>query len=345
MNHEGPIDLKTSINKNDVQIDFDNRVINGVIAIEPIDVKDYREFSINDEFITDLVSFAKKQKDGVLSNFGHNWNNLGRRLGRAKNWRMEDGKAKYDLHIYESADKSPGMQGMGSWVLSMADEDGKAIMNSIRFNADYFYQVDSGGAKLKVYYVKDNKGSRWVEPNADLGKVYAKFKNLVSTDIVDEGAATNSLLSPQDPSDKENFFTKLFEMAKSIFIEKDTAPGADLNITSLNSQTQMDPTQTVEKPQELAEDKSKEIILQKDNEIAALKQQLADEQKKSTDTLTALAARIDVLEKMPAAPETVLNTGAGGAPPQGEEEIPLWMKNPINQEAQKKFQRFAKKEQ
>ena len=59
----------------------------------------------------------------------------------------------------------------------------------------------------------------------------------------------------------------------------------------------MDPTQTVEKTQELTEDKSKEIILQKDAKIAELTKQLEDQKKSSEDTLSKLTARIEKLEK------------------------------------------------
>lgn len=341
-----PISLRTKINKTDISIDFESRTITGVIAIEPIDIKDYRDFSIDDTFVNDLVALAKKQKEGVISNFGHNWNNLGRRLGRAQNWRVEDGKAKFDLHIYKSADKSPGMGNMGQYVLAMAEEDDKAIMNSIRFREDYFFQVDSGGKKLKVFWVRDDKGGRWVEPNPELGKVFVKIKELISTDIVDEGAATNSLLSTQpQEEERETIVNKVVDFFKGIFNQH---PGQDpfpaepaVNILSQQKSEDVEDKTTPAATTPAADPKD-ELLSQKDQEIAALKKQLEDQTKASDATLSKLTERIEKLEKAPAAQETTLNTGAGGDPETKEE--PLWMKNPINQEAQRKYSKPSKPE-
>lgn len=331
------VELRTSINKNDVKIDFDNRIINGVVAIEPIDVKDYREFSIDDNFVNDLVRLANKQKSGVMSNFGHNYNNLGKRLGRAKNWRVEEGKAKYDLHIFESADKSPGMEGMGTWVMSMANEDEKAIMNSIRFMPEYFFQKDSGGKELKVYVVKDGKSSKWVEPNQELGKVYVKIADIKATDIVDEGAATNTLLSTNE-EENGSLLNKVVDLIKGLFNTNHSAPTTEeQNILSINKES-MDTTKPVETSEALAA--ANALIKEKDEKITELGKKLEDQKKESETTLGDLAKRMEALEKKPAAPETVLNTGQGG---EGKpEEEPLWMQNPINKEAQERFDRRSK---
>lgn len=48
--------LKMGLQPETVNIDKENRKLNGIVAIEPIDIKDWRPFSINQEFISDLVA-------------------------------------------------------------------------------------------------------------------------------------------------------------------------------------------------------------------------------------------------------------------------------------------------
>jgi len=332
--------LKMGLDPKTVAIDKENRRLNGVIAIEPIDIKDWRPFTINDEFIQDLVTFAEKQKAGVKSHFGHNYNNLGKMLGRAKNWRVEDGKAKYDLDIYESADKSPGLNGLGTYILELLSEDNKAMMTSIVFKEEYFYQLDSAGQKLKVYYV-DKKSGEWVRPNPTLGKVYPQFGQLYSTDLVEEGAATNSMFSIEETEDSgflselKKFFTELFQNKQGYDV-----PGEILELSvepapiSSPQNQEMDTNPIVPE----ADAPVAKTIEQLQAENEALKIQLAT--KPIADENAALKARIAELEKQPAAAPTVLNSGAGGDSTQDE---PLWMQNPINKEAQELFSNQIKK--
>lgn len=188
--------LRTS-RSDQTNIDSENKIIRNIIAIESGDLKDYRKYSINENFLSDLVSFANSQKDGILVNYGHNYNNLGKRLGRATNFREENGKVLYDLKIFNSADLAPGSENMGTYVMELAAEDDKALMSSIVYNPEYYYQLDTSGAEIKVHYYNEDAG-QWIQDNPDLGKVYPKFAELYSVDVVDEGAATNSFFNKSD---------------------------------------------------------------------------------------------------------------------------------------------------
>lgn len=201
-----------------IKIDKENRKLLGVIAVEPIDIKDWRPFSVNDVFISELVAYANKNKSGIKSHFGHNYNNLGKQLGRADNWRIEEGKAVFDLTIAKYADSSPGLSNLGQYIMEVLEEDNGACMCSIVFKEKYYYQLDKAGAEVKVYYY--DKNNQMVRPIAEYGKVYPKFDILKSVDIVEEGAATNSMFEMADTEDEGvmtpivNFFKNLFHNQK-----------------------------------------------------------------------------------------------------------------------------------
>lgn len=327
-----PISLKVSIAPRTLRVDKERRMLNGVIAIEPIDVKDWREFSINDTFVNDLVSAANKEKNGVKSHFGHNYSNEGKLLGRAVDWTVEDGKAKYNLNIYSAADKSPQLPGVGAYLLDLIEEDNNAMMSSIVFNASYFYQLDSNNKEVKTYYY-DKNTERYVTPNPDLGKVYPKLGQLYSVDIVSEGAATNSMFSASEEPDTSenkglsaivhkvlNYFTKAEEQpAKlSAMTENQNTPAApEAAESSVMKELSALRSMIVELSKRLDEPTAKEEVQPVDGIIDALKEEVA-----------ALKTQ---LASTPAAQEVVLNDGANGTPAIDEQE--LWLLNPINVKA------------
>lgn len=333
--------LKMGLKPETVNIDKENRMLNGVVAIEPMDVKDWRPFSINQEFINDLVAAGKKQAKGVKSHFGHNYSNEGLLLGRASNWRVEDGKAKFDLKVEEFADASPKMPGMGNYVFQVLGTDEDALMNSIVFREQYFYQETADGQKVKCYYY-DKKSGSWINPNPELGKVYPKLGTLYSTDIVSEGAATNSMFSnmPQEESKLQRFFNTF----KEFFTLDDDDESGDIK-SQLNKQS-MDPTNPTPAATPAAAEESAEM--------KALREELADAQAKlaaATPPPPAAPAPVEESAEMkalrqeladakaklaatPAATPVALQDGAaGGAAP----EKPLWELSPENQKAAQYF--------
>lgn len=327
-----------------VNIDKENRKLNGVVAIEPIDIKDSRPFSINQEFINDLVAAGNKQKEGVKSHFGHNWSNEGLLLGRAGNWRVEDDKAKYDLTIYKSADKSPKSPGMGSYILDLMEEDNNALMNSIVFKEQYFYQETTDGQKVKCYYY-DKKSEKWINPSPELGKVYPKLGQLYSTDIVSEGAATNSMFSmmPQEDSKLQRFFNTIKEFFTLDDDEEESDIPSQLNKESMD--TNPTPTATPAAVEESAEMKALRDELaatqaklaaqtppaapaapvEESPEMKALRQELADAQAKLAAT--------------PAATPVALQDGASGG---AATDKPLWELSPENKAAAQYFSTVKK---
>lgn len=313
-------------------VDKENRMMRGVVVAEAIQIKDYRGswygLALDDEFITSLAAYGKKQKNGVICNFGHNYNNLGRRLGRMSNFSLDGGKVYADLSILKSADSAPGMNGLGTHVLELADEDAGTMMFSIKFDYEYLFQRDTAGAEVKCYYY--DKKDNYIYPNEELGAVYFKFKSLSAVDLVDEGAATNSLFSSQDEladaaqallsapgiedvlaSNKYPVLERLYGAPKSTDSIIDSLK-ALLGLTKKDESLSFTPKEeTVDITQLQADLAAAQAALQVERDTAtqlqadnaALTTQVAD----ASAQFTALSARIEALEKLPAATHTLGN--------------------------------------
>lgn len=326
------VTLRASSSSKPKGVDKDNRMMRGVVVAEAIQIKDYRGswygLALDDEFIAALATFAKKQKDGVICNFGHNWNNLGRRLGRMENFVLEAGKVYADLSIYKSADSAPGMNGLGTHVLDMAEEDEGTMMFSIKFDYHYLFQRDTAGKEVKCYYF--DKKDNYIYPNDELGAVYFKFKSLSAVDLVDEGAATNSLFSSQDeladaahallnsPGIEEVLANHQFAVLERLYgAQKSTGIIDSLKsllgltkdeshyITQNKEDVDVDITQLKAdlEAAQAALQVERDTVTQLQAEKAALTTQVAD----AATQFEALSARIEALEKLPAATHNLGN--------------------------------------
>lgn len=185
------------------KIDAENGILYGVIMCQVGEAKGH-DVHLEQEFIDAGISYAQKHhgKKGMKARFGHpsmSNETLGTEMGRFKEFRVEDDKMVADLHLFESANLSPTNPGMRDWMLSQAKEDPEAIMCSIVFQPDYYYQYDDEGKKIKVWQY--DKDGNWVSANSKM-KVYVTLKELMFCDIVDQGAATDKLFSEELNSDK-----------------------------------------------------------------------------------------------------------------------------------------------
>lgn len=320
-------------------VDKENRMMNGVVVAQAMQIKDYRGadygMELDANFLRDLFAYAKKQKEGVLSNFGHNYNNLGRRLGRMTNFTLEGDTIYADINIFKSADTSPGLLGMGTHVLDQAEEDPGSMMFSIRFSYKYLFQRDTGGSEVKVYYY-DSKKSTYVMPNPDMGAVYFKFSALSSVDLVDEGAATNSLFSSQDElADAAHALLntpgieQVLSSHKFPVLDEFYNKGSKSILESLKSLLGLNKDESTLSNQENKEDVENTEILAQLNaaqtelaaatkafkaataELAALKVENAELTIKVTNLETTLSARIEKLEKGPLGTHSLGNEDGG----------------------------------
>lgn len=184
------------VNLESSQVDRENGIIKNVIMCQAGEAKGHG-FVLDQEFISDVVTYANRHHSeiGMKARFGHpsmSNETLGTEMGRFHNFRQKDDQAIADLHLYDSADKSPTRPGMKDWILSMAEEDPNAIMCSIVFKEEYFFAFDKEGNKVVI----DEPEYSGMQP------VYAKLGELMFCDIVDQGAATDRLFSVQLNKDK-----------------------------------------------------------------------------------------------------------------------------------------------
>lgn len=317
-------------------IDTDERLIKDVIVCQVGDIKDWRPWSINLSFLEDLVKFANKSKDGILSNYGHNWNNLGKRLGRMHNFRLEGEKVLADLKIFKSADLSPGNEKLGQYVLSLVEEDDKAIMNSIHFKEDYFYQLDSNNQEIKVWYWDDETG--WINSNPELGKIYPKFEKLKYVDVVDEGAVTDSMFSSSEMLN--NFlaitnhphFSQLLESnydkmtVLSDFFSKKTKPSF---LSQMRSWLGKDTPGTSQQLESITQ-----ALSTKETQYAELEQKYKALQQSDAEHQTTIQTLTQQVEDLKA--QAIALAAEQDGNDGGSEDLPLYMLDPINQKLLKK---------
>lgn len=338
--------LRVSIPKNNLNIDTEARTITDIVSIQLGDIKDWRPWSINQEFLNDLVAAANQQSEGILSNYGHNWNNLGKRLGRKSNYKVVGDKVTSDLKIFEVADISPGNENLGKYVMGLAAEDDKALMSSIVFAEEYFYQETSTGDKIKCFYYDDEQG--WISPNPALGSVYPKLKEFKSDDIVDEGAATDSLFSDdtldimlQEVMSNKQFPQlletnwKSYPVLNEFFKDKH---GTTV-LTQVKSLLGLDKKEIAAEVEGYSKqlEAAQTTITERDATIANLTQERDAAQKtlealqtSTTNTINSLEDKITKLEGMSAG----THTATGGESLDDEEtSTPLYMLDPVTQKA------------
>lgn len=192
------------------KVNAETRIISDVILCQVGEAKGHG-VHLEQSFIEAGIAYAQKHytKIGMKCRFGHpamSNDALGTEVGKFHNFRVVDDKMVADLHIYASANLSPTHPGAGDWILSMAEEDPSAIMCSIVFTVDHFYQYHEG----KAYEVEpdySHSRSRWKSTSKDHEynpnePVYVALGELWATDLVDEGAATDKLFSATVNPDK-----------------------------------------------------------------------------------------------------------------------------------------------
>jgi len=336
-------DLRST--QNNLKVDKENLTIKDINVIQLGDIKDWRPYTINDTFINDLVKYANSQKDGILSNFGHNWDNLGKRLGRLTNFRVNGKKVVADLSIFKAAENTPGNENLGTYVMDLALEDEKAIMFSIRYKEQYYYQLNKG-EEIKIWYYDDD--DNWVSSNSKFGKIYPKFEKLKCVDVVDEGAATDSFFDGDslgivfnDIINSESFpsyleenhekFTLLNEFynnrTKKTFLDQtreflgmgNKTEALDKQITDLQAKLHVKTTALEESTNEL--NAANETLATQSTQIEEL-----------NETIRTQKTRITELEKNPSGDHV-----AGSEDDEGEDDIKLYHQSPATKLAIEKY--------
>ena len=187
-------------------IDTDKGVIYGVVLAQKGLNKNGTYFS--ERFLNELK--AKGDERGYIkARFGHPTmcnNSLGSYIGRYKNFKVEDEKLFGDLYLDDIA-KDTNVEGRGitmyDYIMRMAQSNSEMFGNSIVILANYVVEeYEEGGEK------KEADGHELIE--------------WISSDLVDDPAATDSLFHSKD-GDLGVKFTDFLDENPEVFdiLEKD----------------------------------------------------------------------------------------------------------------------------
>lgn len=329
-------------------IDVENGIIPGVVMVQEGPAKGHG-VNLEAEFVEKIHKYDVRHfsKRGLKARFGHpsaSGETMGTQLGVFKNFslRTENGKLQLiaDLHLLEASESSPTHPGMRSWVLKMADEQPDFIMSSIVFSAKGYYQRSPNGSKHNLIISKEYYGEPFTNYKEEWGDIFVEFDEHYYTDLVEAGAATDSLFSttanphlfvskvlswleehPELKSFAQQHPEKAFELLRALGIEpKPQKKMKMFNLKELFFGKEA-PTEAVTiTPEQVAELRSKldnveQEFARKQKEFDALKDEvdsLKETLKGKESELAEAQAKITELEKAPAAGHTQGTTGDEG---------------------------------
>lgn len=188
------------------KVDAESGIIRDVVMVEEGPAKGHG-VHLDREFIEALVAYDQKYFSaiGLKARFGHpsaSSETMGTQLGIYSNFRKRTHKGKMqeiaDLQLLEAAEISPTHPGMKSWVIQMAQERPDFIMSSIVFSGSGEYQRKPNGHKHRLEPDLDWGG--YHNYKKEYGDIFVEFDETQGaahyyTDLVEQGAATDSLFS------------------------------------------------------------------------------------------------------------------------------------------------------
>ncbi|MEL6835235.1 MAG: hypothetical protein AAFP77_19705 [Bacteroidota bacterium] len=192
------------------KIDREKGIIYDVVMCQAGEAKTHN-VHLEESFIEALVAYDQKHysKTGNKARFGHpslSDTTMGSQMGYFYNVRKRDNQMVGDLHLLKSADKSPKNPGIREWMLDMAEEANDFVMSSIVFKGSNLYQYNPE-TQQKVILKRRDPLTGALLHEFEEQKVYVEFDEEegayhTHTDLVESGAATESLFSEQFNQDK-----------------------------------------------------------------------------------------------------------------------------------------------
>jgi hypothetical protein len=197
-----PLSLKQAAKDTPLSIDAENGIIHNVIMCQVGEAKGHG-VHLEQSFIEELVAYDNQyHANGLKARFDHPAlceGTMGTQLGKFTNFRVVEDKAVADLQLLAAADASPKHPQMREWTLKMAQESPDFLMSSIVFSRKDLYQYNADGEK--VILERDMEGD-FTNYDEKAGNIYIEMDKHFYTDIVEAGAATDSLFSEQFNEDK-----------------------------------------------------------------------------------------------------------------------------------------------
>lgn len=275
-----------------VSVDRDQHIIYGVSAAQAVEALGH-DMLLDGKTIAQVVEHGNAARNGVKSRFTHpglSSTGLGKYLGRMRNFRQEGDKALADLHLADSAFKTPEGD-LGTYVMDMAEHDPDMFGMSMVIQGRSVWTL-ADGSEMDV---EDFKEGRRPE-NATTEKPVIRVKQLMAVDAVDEPAAnrdglfaarhlwaTNSL-SQEAFDDIDEYLSgagvtpqRAFEFALAYF----TARGVDVKEFKQMAEETVEEIKAPEQPEatppasEAPAEEAAEPVADVGAELAALKAQVA----------------------------------------------------------------------
>lgn len=168
-------------------VDRDSNVINGYVVAELGPFKSAGRGEFSQESLERIVKLGNASLAGLKSRFTHpdlSNDGLGTFLGRARNFRLDKGKVRANLHLDKTALETPprGGKPLGTYVMDLAESDPGALSSSLVLQAEKIYTLDENGRRKK-----NDKGE-------EIPPVWLPTR-LHASDVVDTGDAVNDFLS------------------------------------------------------------------------------------------------------------------------------------------------------
>ncbi len=181
-------------------------IIQGITIARIGPAKGHNGF-IDRTFLLQIIDNAASRTAGVKARFGHPnmcSSALGSYLGRFKNYSYSGDQVKADLHLDETAKKTPAGD-LYSYILEMAEK------NPDMFGASIVFEIAES-----VFLQEEVEGQK-------VEKEYFRLKELKATDIVDDPAATDGLFSANTfPGIATQFLDENPEIMDLIFSKPDS---------------------------------------------------------------------------------------------------------------------------
>jgi hypothetical protein len=174
-------------------IDRENGVIRNIVLAQVGEAKGHG-VHLNQTFLEKLVAQGNDRKE-VSTRLGHPTacdTAMGKQVGFYHNFKVEGDKAIADLKVLKAAKNSPSGGNVYDWIFDMAEERPEHIMNSIVFSSDGGFQLDEDGKEVEIE-------QNWWGYDAQFEDepIFIRLKEFVKSDLVEDGAATDSLFSRQ----------------------------------------------------------------------------------------------------------------------------------------------------
>ncbi len=170
-----------------LSVDRERHIVYGVSAAQAVEALGHG-MVLDGKTITQVVAHGNAARNGVKSRFAHpglSSDGMGKHLGRLRNFRQEGDKAVADLHIADSAFKSPNGD-LGTYIMDMAEDDPDMFGMSMVVKGERFWTLADG---TEISAMTD-AGERINRPaSATTQYPVLRVTQLMAVDAVDEPAA------------------------------------------------------------------------------------------------------------------------------------------------------------